>query len=188
MTGVGRRYGGSLPPPRGPRDHVTGRLPPLVPRPPDSYQDGAEKAAVANFRTIADAVYRARTARGWPLRRLAKEAGVSLAATAAFESGSKWPRLDTFGRVLSALGMRPHIGGDADLRAAVLSALITRRWSRRDVAVAAGLRPNTVMEFLAGKTKTPSSATLLRLAAVLDTIVELRCDDAFENSLRFGEA
>lgn len=174
VAGGGRRYGGSLPPPRGPRDHGTGRLPPLLPRPPGSYQDDVERAAVSNFRTLTDVVYRARMARGWSLRTLADEAGVSLAAAGAFENGSTWPRADTLTRVLGALGLQAHIGGDADLRGALRRDLVAHRWSRREAAIAAGLRPNTVMELLAGTTAAPSTGTLLRLAAVLGSHVEVR--------------
>jgi len=121
-------------------------------RPADSYTPGPEVDVVAAWRNLVEALAEERYARGWGLRRLAAEAGVSFSVVNDVDQGSSWSRLGTVEAIASALGYRLEV--DAEPGHGVVDGLIrqARRQHRREgttlrqLAEYAGVRPNTLYE------------------------------------------
>jgi transcriptional regulator with XRE-family HTH domain len=120
-----------------------------------------------------------RYARGWGLRRLATEAGVSLSVITDVEAGSAWPRLGTVVAVAGALGFTLEVENEPGRP--VLDGLMRQiRQQRRrpggitprQLAEFAGVRPNTLYE-LPRAVAGGSVRTLLCLTRQLDVSLVL---------------
>jgi transcriptional regulator with XRE-family HTH domain len=57
----------------------------------------------------AGTLRRARESAGLSIREVARRAGTSHAAVVAYEQGAREPRVDTFERLLRAMGLRPRL-------------------------------------------------------------------------------
>lgn len=170
------------PPPRGPRDLRTGRWRwawSARPKSSLSYIDDAEEEVVGAWRALVDVLADERYLRGWGLRRLATEAGVSLSVVNEVEQGSTWPRLGTVEAIAGALGFVLEVEGEPGHHV-VEGVMRQIRRQRRDpegltprqVAEYAGVRPNTMYE-LPRTVAGGSVRTLLSLTRQLNVKVVL---------------
>jgi transcriptional regulator with XRE-family HTH domain len=112
-----------------------------------------EEDVVEAWRSLAEVLADERYARGWGLRQLATEAGVSFSVVTAAEAGSAWPRLGTVEAVAGALGFALEVEGEPGHHVVegVMRQMRRQRpgpngLTPRQVAEYAGVRPNTMYE------------------------------------------
>ncbi len=162
------------PAPRGGKDESGAWLYALPDRPAEDCEGSVEVSAVANYQALASELERLRATRGWSLRDLAREAGVSLSVAAGALSGSGWPRWTTLEACASALGYVLSVAGS---KGGVVSALLELLYGEPKLAVSpiaaeVVVRPNTLYD-LRKLGRTPSSSTVFALVASLASEVQL---------------
>lgn len=150
--------------PRGSRDPETGRWQwPLWGRPDSAYSGDFEREVVAALRELVGRLVDAREEAGLSLRQMSRATGVSLSVLTGMEQGSAWPRLSTATAVAGATGRQVCVDGRADVVEAVLARGREARRSEHKLAMAAGLRPQTVYALREADRKL-SLETLMRLS------------------------
>lgn len=133
-----------------------------------------EAAAVANYQELVGVLRQAQQAGGWSIRTLASASGLGVATTSDAMSGSSWPRWATLAGLASAFGMRLETADDPRDPIVVLLELLDDEPELTGLSVARDvvIRPNTLYD-LRKQGKSPSSATVLVLAAWADNAVVL---------------
>lgn len=155
------------PAPRGGKDESGAWLYALPDRPAEDCEGRVEVSAVASYQALASELERLRASKGWSLRDLAHEAGVSLSVAAGTLSGSGWPRWTTLEACASALGSVLSLddGGDGAVIPALLELLDGHpELTGSSVAAEVVVRPNTLYDLRKPGTA-PSSSTVFALAA-----------------------
>lgn len=162
------------PAPRGGKDESGAWLYALPDRPAEDCEGRVEVSTVANYQSLANELERLRASKGWSLRDLAREAGVSLSVAAGALSGSGWPRWTTLEACASALGSMLSLAVSEGPVVPALLALLDGEAELTGSSVAAEVvvRPNTLYD-LRKFGRAPSSSTVLALAAWFDSTVEV---------------